>query len=296
MSEYRIRFKKGDMEFEISSHELDFVKDQFQYFKQYFNLPDLDPISPKIEDKKDILIEKKVLHLTYTDTERRIMKEAKGSNNNCFEAHITLMQGCIMKSLRITLLLRSLEKHCDIIKVYPPFEEIESEKMGDVFILALISKVSPETIRDVILSISEIATAETFNIELDNSNKTVSTSFLNEVIPVSPSLAIHDEPAQIKVKKNISIKDLVNLKQPTTFEDYVIVTSYYLDKYEYKTEFTEDEIVDFLNKVETVPLELENYIESNIKKGFLRKASDIDGIQKYSLTFSGEKYVKDGLV
>ena len=262
MNEYKVRLRKGDIEFEVSSHDLHFVEKELKCWKDFFHINDNGEESFESEHGKN-------RNLEYTDTERTFIEQSENAGLNCFEAHITLKKHCIMKALRITLLLRAMEKHCEIIKVEPPIEAFDSAKK-DSFTVGIISKVTPETIRDIILSISEIEKVEIFNIETDN---------------INPSKTI-------TIKKNISIKDFSALKNPETIEDYVIVTCYYMDKYEYMAQFTQDHIINFLNNISEIPLELDSYINENINKGYLIKHED----NKYSLTFSGEQYVKDGLV
>lgn len=172
MGEYKVRFRFSDIEVEISSSDENFVEKQLNYWTQYINN------SKKFnnKDEKTYIYNKKAIKTTipdnngkkgeleYTEVEKNLIKLAKDSKRNCFELHICLMPGCAMKSVRITMILQVLEKYCEIIKIFPNMEKIISEQVGDNFIFTLISSISPETIRDVINSISEIQEVKTIDL------------------------------------------------------------------------------------------------------------------------------------
>lgn len=94
----------------------------------------------------------------------------------------------------------------------------------------------------------------------------------------------------IEVKKNIDINDFFNLKKPNNREEEVIVTGYFLEKYEKKQMFSFDDVKELLNVSD-----LDKYLEINVEKGFLQRVKNNENKYCYTLTYSGEVYVKEGL-
>jgi hypothetical protein len=113
---------------------------------------------------------------------------------------------------------------------------------------------------------------------------TINTPFsLNDIINSM-------EKKEIKIVKKISFDDFVKLKEPNTDEDKVMVGAYFLEKYEKQEAFTEMELYRLLNTEN-----IEKYVFINIEKGLLTFFSKENAENKYTLTYSGEMYVKDGL-
>jgi len=102
---------------------------------------------------------------------------------------------------------------------------------------------------------------------------------------------IQSENKTFSVKKNINVNDFLKLKEPKTDEDKVICVSYYLEKYEYYESFTELDIFKLLN-IDNI----ENLLQINLEKGFLINCKEKNNMPLYSLTYSGEIYVREGLV
>ena len=95
---------------------------------------------------------------------------------------------------------------------------------------------------------------------------------------------------QISVIKNISLDDFFKLKNPETNMDKVVVAAYYLERYEKYQSFTEIDLYRILN-IEDIT----TYVNKSIHSGFIEKIANCEPIEKYTLTYSGEIYVKDGL-
>lgn len=95
---------------------------------------------------------------------------------------------------------------------------------------------------------------------------------------------------EIKVKKNISIEDFLKLKAPENEADKTIVAAYYLERYEKYKYFTEKDIFELIN-IEDV----EKFLAINLEKGFLSLFNKNQDLCAYTLTYSGEIYVREGL-
>ncbi|MBC7475993.1 MAG: hypothetical protein H7263_17050 [Candidatus Sericytochromatia bacterium] len=100
----------------------------------------------------------------------------------------------------------------------------------------------------------------------------------------------NNDTPEIRIIKNISIEEFIDLKKPNDDLDKVIVAAYYLEKYEKCNSFSENDLYKLLN-VENV----ERYILINMEKGLLSLSNEENNMVKYTLTYSGEMYVREGL-
>lgn len=98
------------------------------------------------------------------------------------------------------------------------------------------------------------------------------------------------ENEKITVVKNISLEDFINLKNPSEDYDKLLVVAYYLEKYEKYSTFTEIDLYRILN-IE----DISSNLDRNIIRGFITKSNDCKNIESYTLTYSGEMYIKNGL-
>lgn len=118
--------------------------------------------------------------------------------------------------------------------------------------------------------------------------------------PGAPAEAERDAeppPARpIAVKTKITLQEFFRLKNPHTDADRVLVTAYFLEKYERKTSFDRQDVIEALGRVHSIPERLDGYIQDNLRKGYIVEATDLkDGEKPFSITYSGEMYVKGGL-
>lgn len=95
---------------------------------------------------------------------------------------------------------------------------------------------------------------------------------------------------EIRVKKNISLEDFFDLKKPENDTERVIVAAYYLERYDKYELFSELDLYRILNVSD-----IENHILINMENGYLSLASNKNNINFYTLTYSGEIYVREGL-
>lgn len=111
-----------------------------------------------------------------------------------------------------------------------------------------------------------------------------------EIIEQTNKDNLKQEVKKIEVKKNINFNDFLKLKNPSNKEEQVIVASYFLEKYEKKEYFSFDDLKTILNLSD-----LDKYLEINVERGFLQRVKNNQNKYCYTLTYSGEVYVKEGL-
>lgn len=101
--------------------------------------------------------------------DKTIIKNAKGQNYFVYQIHVCLVEDCLIKSARAFLVIKSLEEKGEIIKSVPSVENLEEEEFESSFQLVYITKESQETIKKLILGISEIQGVEIQPLALKNS-------------------------------------------------------------------------------------------------------------------------------
>lgn len=85
------------------------------------------------------------------------MNNAKAEGQNVFGVTVYLQETCILKAARAFLVFKSVEDKGELIKSVPDTEKIEDEEFEFDFSWILATKESKETIKKLIMNVSEIA-------------------------------------------------------------------------------------------------------------------------------------------
>lgn len=94
--------------------------------------------------------------LRYTPLEQHLIQEAQTQNYHCLELHVRLHEHCPMKSVRVSLLVMTLEKFGEIIKTHPPPEAILKERLDHQVILTILTRATRAQILEEATSLAEI--------------------------------------------------------------------------------------------------------------------------------------------
>lgn len=110
---------------------------------------------------------------------------------------------------------------------------------------------------------------------------------------VEAGLVEEDHVAPVlRVQKNIGIRDLVALKEPGSPRDRLLTAAYYLERYEKRERYGLDQLrLLWLEAYPCAPMDPEAW-EDAIRDGYLERVAD----GQFTLTFSGESFVQNGLV
>lgn len=101
--------------------------------------------------------ENKFETIPVSDYEIVAMDNAKAEGQNVFGITVYLQETCILKAARAFLVFKSLEDKGELIKSVPDTEKIEDEEFDFDFSWILATKESKETIKTLIMNVSEIA-------------------------------------------------------------------------------------------------------------------------------------------
>jgi len=117
------------------------------------------------KDSKDIFI------VEYTKDEEATLIEAIENGYHATECEVILMKDCMMKSIRVLLVLQAIENKAIVIKTLPIKDELFQEKFGRNFIVTFVSTKATEEIKADIMSIAEVLKVSTDNLNIKFKNK-----------------------------------------------------------------------------------------------------------------------------
>ncbi|MFC7372192.1 chemotaxis protein CheW [Fictibacillus iocasae] len=109
------------------------------------------------------LVEKKAVptaRLEYDDFEKTVILESREQGFHVFEIRVTLEDSCQLKAARVYMVFSALEQKGEVIKANPPIEQLEAEQFDSAFTAVLVTNEQLETIKETVLAVSEVKTAE----------------------------------------------------------------------------------------------------------------------------------------
>lgn len=105
--------------------------------------------------------------LDLTETEKNVIREAEKTGMIGVHLTVTLSESCLLKSARSYMVMNALDEVGEVIKSIPPAEDLEQEKFEHSFEVILVSSADEAAIKESVMNISEVETAETFVIDLN---------------------------------------------------------------------------------------------------------------------------------
>lgn len=99
---------------------------------------------------------KSVDAITLDEIEHNVVKAARKQGIDCYEVHIKLRTGCLLKSARAYMVMNALEEIGEVIKSIPSVEDLEKENFEHSFQVVILAAVEAEKILQVVSSISEV--------------------------------------------------------------------------------------------------------------------------------------------
>lgn len=108
---------------------------------------------------KEITIEQKTTEtvVALSDSVERVIAEAVKEGYNAYQMTVTLSEGTQFKAVRMYMVFKAIEDHGgQILSSKPSVEDIEQEKFDREVELILVIKEEKETLRNMVMSISEI--------------------------------------------------------------------------------------------------------------------------------------------
>ena len=97
-----------------------------------------------------------VSSIQFNETEACLLDSADRQGIAAFEVHVSLQEGCMLKSARSYIVVKALEELGEIIKTIPPIEELEKENFDLDFQLVVVTEADAATIQQTVISVSEV--------------------------------------------------------------------------------------------------------------------------------------------
>lgn len=101
--------------------------------------------------------ESKYERIPVSEYEINSMNKAKEEGQNVFGVTVYLHESCILKAARAFLVFKTMESRGELIKSMPTTEQIEDEEFELDFSWILATKEDKETVKQLIMNVSEIA-------------------------------------------------------------------------------------------------------------------------------------------
>ncbi|MCM3110132.1 chemotaxis protein CheA [Lederbergia lenta] len=92
----------------------------------------------------------------YDQYERTIIEQSVEQGFQCFEFTISLRPDCLLKTARVFMVFEVLEQCGEVIKSVPSVEQLEEEQFDSEFTVTIITKESPDEIKNKLMKVSEI--------------------------------------------------------------------------------------------------------------------------------------------
>ncbi len=117
--------------------------------------PKVQHAQPELE-QEEVIESNSVETIKLDDTEVNVVKAAKKQGIECYEIHVKLRNGCLLRSARAYMVMNALEELGEVIKSIPAVEELEKENFDYSFQVVLLTAVDSEKIEATVTNISEV--------------------------------------------------------------------------------------------------------------------------------------------
>lgn len=143
----------------------------------------------------------------YTDVDIDVLNKAKSSGMEAMHIKITLSETCMLKGVRVYMVMSALEEMGTVVKSVPPAEDLEKEKFGLSFELVFITGEELKKIEDTINGISEIESISINIIDVEKLEAGEQKVAASSPAPTPQPVAPAPKPASKPVaKKEASAK------------------------------------------------------------------------------------------
>lgn len=105
---------------------------------------------------------------TYDDFEWTVIQQSKEQGFESYEISIALRADCLLKAARVYMVFEVLEKSGEVIKATPSVEQLEEEQFDQDFSVTIVTKETPEDIRQKLLKVSEVERIEVLPLSMEN--------------------------------------------------------------------------------------------------------------------------------
>ena len=111
-----------------------------------------------------------IIPFVFNQYDRTVLKEVQSRGMKAYYVRVKVAPDCLMKSVRVFMIFKSLEADGEIIKTIPDSQDLDEGHFEDEFHIVLVNRLDETTIRERIDAISEVeaGTVRPINIEVSS--------------------------------------------------------------------------------------------------------------------------------
>jgi two-component system chemotaxis sensor kinase CheA len=106
-----------------------------------------------------------------------VLEQSLESGFTVFYIKVSIRDDCVLKAARAYMVFDVLERHGEVVKSSPSVQEIEQEKFDKYFTVYYLSKQDEKEIRQLIVNVSEIDSAEIVTLDKDTLGQIVKKNY-----------------------------------------------------------------------------------------------------------------------
>jgi two-component system chemotaxis sensor kinase CheA len=123
-----------------------------------------------------------------------VLEQSLDSGFNVYYIKVSIRDDCVLKAARAYMVFDVLERHGEVVKSSPSVQEIEQEKFDKYFTVYYLSKQKEEEVKQLIVNVSEIDTAEIVNMDKETLGQIVKKDY-KTTNSEQPSIIVQNEVA-----------------------------------------------------------------------------------------------------
>ncbi|MBO5451167.1 MAG: chemotaxis protein CheA [Lachnospiraceae bacterium] len=147
--------------------------------------------------------------ISFTDTDKKVLGEAKKQGKNVFGLTVYVQETCILKVARAFLVYKALEELGETVISVPSAQDIEDEKFDFDFSVIFITEADMDKVKAAVMNVSEIENCYIAPVALEEVKQDEVPAVEEKVAEVSAAQhATGQTPA--KTEKKAAAKPIVN--------------------------------------------------------------------------------------
>ena len=133
--------------------------------------------------------------LDFDENEKTALKQARETGEQCFLIQLKFCGDCNYKSVRASMVLDKIAEVARIVKTLPAIEDLDEQKLGQGFTMAVTSKLDEKTIMDSAKQVLEIQEVDVTALDAPISppKEAVSTPAGGSLVPESYVVTVEDK-------------------------------------------------------------------------------------------------------
>lgn len=148
---------------------------------------------PAAEICETVIDKDKVIMMKFNQYDNNLIKKAIQQSMTVYKIRVVLAKDCMLKSARAFIVFQTVERYAEIFKAEPKVEDIEDEKFGNEFTIAIITKEPEATIKKELESISEIIEVVFEKVEISEETDSIISEFAGSIEEIAATALVNEE-------------------------------------------------------------------------------------------------------